>query len=148
MDPLSVIAGKVVGYLAPIAVDKGVELGKKVGQDIVDKLAGWLDSLRGRWAGDAEATEALEQFEAAPAKNAEKLGEVLAERMESDEELSSSAQRLTETLGPLVVVNLKGGKVDIQKGPKFGNIRRGRVVVDIQLDEGVVQDGGEYGDVG
>ncbi len=148
MDPLTVIAGKVVAYLAPLAIDKGVALGMKTGKDLVNKLGDWLDSLRVRWAEDTEATEALAQFEAAPTKKAARLTEVLTERMNKDHNLKDSAEKLTKILGPLIIVNMKGGEVDVQEGPNFESIRSGRVLVDIQLDKGKIQTGGNYGPIG
>jgi len=148
MDPLMAAAERVVGYLAPIALGKAVELSKKLGKTTVDKVADWLDGLRDRWADDTEATETLEKFEQHAEQNAEPLTAVLADRMQQDKELQASAEQLAQEVGPMVVVTMKGGEVDVQQGPEFGKVLRGKVSVEQTLEHGQRQIGPKFGDIG
>jgi hypothetical protein len=143
-----IAAGRIVGYLAPIAMDKAVELAQEVGKSAVDNVADWLDKLRARWSDDDEATSALAAFEQDPEDNAEQLQAVLADRMEKDETLRASAEQLAKNVGPMVVVTMKGGHVDVQEGPEFGNVLRGKVSVNIGLEKGTIQRGPRFGDIG
>jgi hypothetical protein len=148
MDPLMAAAERVVGYLVPYALDKTVALAKKIGKDAVDKIAGWLDRLRDRWAGDEEASAALADFEHDPANNAERLQTVLADRMAKDESLADSAEHLANDVGPTVVVIMRGGDVEVQTGASFGNVRRGQVHVEQTLAAGKQMSGPTFKDIG
>jgi hypothetical protein len=148
MDPVVAAAGRIVGYLVPYALDKTADLAAKLGKSAVDKIGGWLDRLRERWAGDDDAGAVLADFERDPEANEERLLDVLADRMRVDSSLQEVAEELAAEVGPTVVVTMRGGRVAIQNGPKFGDVLRGRVSVDISLQEGDLQDGGTFGDIG
>ena len=136
MDPLLAAAERVVGYLVPYALDQGAELAKRLGKATVDRIGGWFDSLRDRWAGDDEASSTLDDFEKSPEANSDKLRDILAERLRTDEALTQSIEQLAKDVGPTVVVTMRGGKVDIQTGPEFGKVLRGQVSVEMELEEG------------
>ena len=148
MDPLTAAAARVVGYLVPYALDKTVDLATKIGKSAVDRIGGWLDGLRSRWAGDDEASGALTEFEKAPEANADRLRDVLADRMAADPALQDSAEKLAADVGPKVVVTMRGGEVTVQNGPSFGNVLRGDVNVGMDLIEGHTQQGPTFGDIG
>ena len=147
MDPLEA-AGRVVGYLVPYALDKAAELATKIGKDAVDRIGGWLDGLRARWAGDAEASAVLADFETAPQEGAGRLQEVLADRMEKDAGLAESAVQLAAQVGPTVVVVMRGGEVDFQEGAELGDVRRGHVHLEQTLTRGTRMTGPKLGDIG
>lgn len=150
MDPITAAAARVVGFLGPVALGKGVELAKKVGEDAVDKIADWLDGLRKRWADDPGAKEAVEEFVASPddKEKEEALRDVLAQRMKDDPALENAAEKLASDVGPYVVVTMEAGEVRVQNGPKFGDVLRGTVEVHQSMDEGDTQTGPTFGDIG
>src|SRR5262245_24058889 len=148
MDPLLAAAERVVGYLIPYALDKGTELAKRIGKAAVDRIGGWLDSLRERWAGDADASKALDDFEHAPEQNRDRLRDLLAEQLRSDPALKQSLEQLAAAVGPTVVVTMRGGNVDIQTGPEFGKVLRGEVNVEQTLVQGEEMKGPKFGDIG
>jgi hypothetical protein len=148
MDPLLAAAERVVGYLVPYAIDKGVELAKKLGKNAVDRIGGWLDSLRERWASDEEATGALKDFEEKPDENSERLRDILADRLRTDEALKQSIEQLAKDVGPTVVVTMEGERVEIQTGPEFGKVLRGQVFVTQKLKDGKEQRAPKFGDIG
>ena len=148
MDPLAAAASRVVGYLVPYALEKTVDLATKIGKSTVDKIGGWFDGLRARWAGDEKASEVLAEFEDAPEANADRLRDVLAERMASDPTLVESAEQLAKDVGPTVVVTMRAGEVVVQNGPTFGDVLRGNVNVGMILDKGDTQQGPRFGDIG
>lgn len=148
MDPIVLAAERVVGYLVPIALGKATELAQKVGKNAVEKIANWLDRLRARWAGDVEASAALKKFEVDPEENSEALRDVLAERMRREDALKDDAEQLAKDVGPLVVVTMEAGKVELQEGPEFGNVLRGKVNVGMKATEAGVQRGPKFGNIG
>jgi hypothetical protein len=148
MDPLIAAAERVVGYLIPYALDKGTELAKRIGKSAVDRIGGWLDSLRERWAGDDDASKALGDFERTPEANRDRLRDLLAERLRSDPSLKESVEQLAAAVGPTVIVTMRGGNVDIQKGPEFGKVLRGEVSVEQTLVQGKEMTGPTFGDIG
>ena len=147
MDPV-MAAERVAGYLVPYALEKTAELAKKIGKDAVDKIGRWLDRLRERWAADGEASAVLAEFEQRPVENEERLKDVLADRIAKDETLAGSAEKLAADVGPTVVVVMRGGEVDVQRGARFGKVRRGAVHVEQTLTTGKEMDGPEFGDIG
>lgn len=125
MDPLVAAAERIVGYLVPYALDKTAGLATKLGKNAVDKIGGWLDQLRQRWADDNDAAPVLADFEQDPEANAERLRDLLAKRMRDDPSLRKGAKQLAANVGPTIVVTMRGGNVAIQKGPKFRKLIRG-----------------------
>jgi hypothetical protein len=148
MDPLLAAAERVVGYLVPYAIDKGVELAKKLGKSTVDRIGGWLDSLREGWAGDEEASGALKDFEENPEENSDRLRDLLADRLRTDEALKQSIERLAKDVGPTVVVTMEGERVEVQVGPEFGQVLRGQVFLTQKLKDGKEQSGPKIDTVG
>lgn len=149
MEPALIhAASRIVGFLAPYALDKTVELGTKIGKSAVDKIGKWLDDLRARWADDPEAEEALNRFEADPQNQAASMTQILADRMRLDESLARSAEELAKQVGPTVVVTMVGGEIERQFGPEFGKVLRGTVQVDQSLQKGEQMKGPTFGDIG
>ncbi len=148
MDPLLAAAERVVGYLVPYVIDKGVELAKNLGKSTVDRIGGWLDSLRERWAGDEEASDALKDFERNPKENSAMLRDLLADRLRIDETLKQSVEQLARDVGPTVVVRMEGERVEVQTGPEFGKVIRGQVSVTQLLTNGKEQRGPKFDDIG
>jgi hypothetical protein len=148
VDPIVLAAERVVGYLVPIALGKATELAQKVGKNAVEKISNWLDRLRARWVGDAEADAALKKFEADPEENSEVLRDVLAERMRREDALKDDAEQLSKDVGPLVVVTMEAGRVELQEGPEFGDVLRGKVNVGMKATEAGVQRGPKFGNIG
>jgi hypothetical protein len=148
MDPLVAAAGRVVGYLVPYVLDKGIDLASKLGKNAVDKVAAWLDSLRRKWADDEEASAVLAEFEQQEAANADRLRDVLADRMGKDPSLKESTEELANDVGPKVVVVMRGGEVLVQEGPEFAAVLRGAVNVEMDLVKGERQRGPTFGPIG
>ncbi len=149
MDPIIVAAAaRVVGFFKPLVLQGAEEFAKKVGVAVVDKVSGLLKALRQRWAGDVEASKALDRFEREPDAGQQPLEQTLAARLETDGELAVLVQDAIRNIGPTVVITMEAGEVRVQKGPRIGDIRRGRVTIDQTLEKGDWQEGPDIGDVG
>jgi hypothetical protein len=143
------VAMRVVGILVPYALGKGEELARDLGQNVVDKVAGWLDRLRAGWADDDDARGALESFEEDPESNATQLEEILADRLESDDgDLRADTDTLIEEIGPTVIVRMEAGHVKIQRGAEVERLASGTFVSTQKVDEADEQIGPKFGSIG
>jgi hypothetical protein len=94
MDPAT-IALTVAGLLAKKALEAA---GGKAGQGAWAALGRIAETIRSKFRGDPEATEALERLEAKPESEARtaELAEVLQPRLEADPQLAAELTRLVE----------------------------------------------------
>ena len=99
MDPIA-MASAVVAVLSPFIAKGTEEFVKGVGKSAAEVAGAMLAKLKSRWFGDAEAKGTLEAFQTKPARHADTLTQVLAERLATDEDLRSALAGLLEQLGP------------------------------------------------
>ncbi len=105
MDPVTVsLAANVVAVLAPYAAVGAQEFAKSVGKEAYEKAKGMLATLRAKWAGDEEATDALTRFEEKPERYAPVLEDVLKEKLAEDKELAAVLSTLLSEMGPSLEV--------------------------------------------
>ena len=149
MDPIVLaLAGRVVGLFKPLVLAGADELKRTVGVRVVDRLTGLLQTIRDDWAGDSEATEAIDGFQKDPEAGEAGLTDILARRMETDPELAAAINREIQAIGPRLMITMQGGHVVEQEGPEVGDIRRGTVDVRMSVEEAERQKAGKYGDIG
>ena len=103
MDPVS-LATNVVAVLAPYAAVGAQEFARNIGKEAYEKAKGMLATLRAKWAGDEEATEALTRFEEKPERYAPVLEDVLKEKLTEDKELAAVLSTLLSEMGPSLEV--------------------------------------------
>jgi hypothetical protein len=105
VDPVTVsLAANVVAVLAPYAAVGAQEFARNVGKEAYEKAKGMLATLRAKWAGDEEATDALTRFEEKPERYAPVLEDVLKEKLAEDKELAMVLSTLLSEMGPSLEV--------------------------------------------
>jgi hypothetical protein len=105
VDPVTVsLAANVVAVLAPYAAVGAQEFARNIGKEAYEKAKGMLATLRAKWAGDEEATEALTRFEEKPERYAPVLEDVLKEKLAEDKELEAVLSTLLSEMGPSLEV--------------------------------------------
>ena len=105
MEPITVsLAANVVAVLAPYAAVGAQEFARNVGKEAYEKAKGMLATLRAKWAGDEEATDALTRFEEKPERYAPVLEDVLKEKLAEDKELAMVLSTLLSEMGPSLEV--------------------------------------------
>lgn len=122
MDPITAtLAANVVAVLAPYVAVGTQEFVRNAGKDAYEKAKTMLASLKAKWSGDEEATDALTRFEGKPERYAPVLEDVLREKLTEDKELAMMLSTLLEEMGPSLEV--------VQK------MEEGRKVTGIEAEE-------------
>src|ERR687897_1910371 len=115
------LAANVVSVLAPYVVVGAQEFARNVGKEAYEKAKTMLASLKAKWSGDEEATDALNRFEEKPERYAPVLEDVLKEKLAEDKELAAVLSTLLNEMGPSLEV--------VQK------MEEGRKVTGIEAEE-------------
>ena len=94
------LAANVVAVLAPYVAMGAQEFAKNAGKETYEKAKGMLATLRAKWTGEEEATDALTRFEEKPERYAPVLEDVLSEKLAQDEELAVVLTNLLNEMQP------------------------------------------------
>ncbi len=122
MDPITAsLAANVVAVLAPYVAVGAQEFVRNAGKDAYEKAKTMLASLKDKWSGDEEATDALTRFEDKPERYAPVLEDVLREKLAEDKELAALLSTLLDEMGPSLEV--------------FQKMEEGRKVTGIEAEE-------------
>jgi hypothetical protein len=122
VDPITApLAANVVAVLAPYVAVGAQEFVRNAGKDAYEKAKTMLATLRAKWTGDEEATDALTRFEEKPERYAPVLKDVLNEKLAEDRELAAVLSTLLNEMGPSLKV--------VQK------MEEGRRVVGLESEE-------------
>jgi hypothetical protein len=141
MDPITAtLAANVVAVLAPYVAVGAQEFVRNAGKDAYEKAKTMLASLRAKWTGDEEATDALTRFEEKPERYAPVLEDVLNEKLAEDKELAMVLSTLLNEMGPsLEVVQ----KMEEGRGPRDRGDGRGQRYGKARHRDGRGRDGSE-----
>ncbi len=105
MDPVSAtLAANVMTVLMPYAAMGAQEFVKSAGKEAYEKAKTLLGTLKARWAGDQEATDAVSRFEEKPERYRPVLEGILEEKITQDEQLAAELATLLEEMGPSLEV--------------------------------------------
>ena len=105
MDPVTVtLAANVMTVLMPYAAMGAQEFVKSAGKEAYEKAKTLLGTLKARWAGDEEATDAVARFEEKPERYQPVLEGILEEKLARDEQLAAELATLLEEMGPSLEV--------------------------------------------
>jgi hypothetical protein len=105
MDPVTVtLAANVMTVLMPYAAMGAQEFVKSAGKEAYEKAKTLLGTLKARWAGDVEATDAVARFEEKPERYQPVLEGILEEKITQDKELAAELATLLEEMGPSLEV--------------------------------------------
>ena len=105
MDPVTVtLAANVMTVLMPYAAMGAQEFVKSAGKEAYEKAKTLLGTLKARWAGDEEATDAVAHFEEKPERYRPVLEGILEEKITQDKELAAELATLLEEMGPSLEV--------------------------------------------
>lgn len=105
MDPVTVtLAANVMTVLMPYAAMGAQEFAKSAGKEAYEKAKSLLGTLKARWAGDEEATDAVARFEEKPERYRPVLEGILEEKVTQDRELAAELATLLEEMGPSLEV--------------------------------------------
>ena len=105
MDPVTVtLAANVMTVLMPYAAMGAQEFAKSAGKEAYEKAKTLLGTLKARWAGDEEATDAVARFEEKPERYRPVLEGILEEKITQDRELAAELATLLEEMGPSLEV--------------------------------------------
>ena len=148
MDPVTVtLAANVMTVLMPYAAMGAQEFAKSAGKEAYEKAKSLLGTLKAKWAGDEEATDAVARFEEKPERYRPVLEGILEEKITQDEQLAAELATLLEEMGPSLEVvqrmeegrritgleaqQMSGGRArvrqDIGKGEDVTGARIGRI---------------------
>jgi hypothetical protein len=148
MDPVTVtLAANVMTVLMPYAAMGAQEFAKSAGKEAYEKAKSLLGTLKAKWAGDEEATDAVARFEEKPERYRPVLEGILEEKITQDRELAAELATLLEEMGPSLEVvqrmeegrritgleaqQMSGGRArvrqDIGKGEDVTGARIGRI---------------------
>ena len=105
MDPVTVtLAANVMTVLMPYAAMGAQEFAKSAGKEAYEKAKSLLGTLKARWTGDEEATDAVARFEEKPERYRPVLEGILEEKITQDEQLAAELATLLEEMGPSLEV--------------------------------------------
>ena len=105
MDPVTAtLAANVMSVLMPYAAMGAQAFVKSAGKDAYEKAKSLLGTLKARWAGDEEATDAVARFEEKPERYRPVLEGILEEKITQDKELAAELATLLEEMGPSLEV--------------------------------------------
>jgi hypothetical protein len=105
MDPVTAtLAANVMTVLMPYAAMGAQEFVKSAGKEAYEKAKNLLGTLKARWAGDEEATDAIARFEEKPERYQPVLEGILEEKITQDRELAAELATLLEEMGPSLEV--------------------------------------------
>src|SRR5215213_1286401 len=105
MDPVTAtLAANVMTVLMPYAAMGAQEFVKSAGKEAYEKVKSLLGTLKTRWAGDEEATDALARFEEKPERYRPALEDILLEKLACDEDLATELAARLEEMGPSLEV--------------------------------------------
>jgi hypothetical protein len=105
MDPVTAtLAANVMMVLMPYAAMGAQEFAKSAGKEAYEKAKSLLGTLKTRWAGDEEATDAVARFEEKPERYQPILEGILEEKITQDEQLAAELATLLEEMGPSLEV--------------------------------------------
>ena len=105
MDPVSAtLAENIMTVLMPYAAMGAQEFVKSAGKEAYEKAKSLLRTLKARWAGDEEATDAVARFEEKPERYRPVLEGILEEKITQDEQLAAELATLLEEMGPSLEV--------------------------------------------
>jgi len=105
MDPVTAtLAANVMTVLMPYAAMGAQEFVKSAGKEAYEKAKSLLGTLKARWAGDEEATDAVARFEEKPERYRPVLEGILEEKITQDEQLAAELATLLEEMGPSLEV--------------------------------------------
>src|SRR5215212_8914320 len=104
-DPATAtLAAHVITVLMPYAAMGAQEFAKSAGKEAYEKAKSLLRTLKARWAGDEEATDAVARFEEKPERYRPVLEGILEEKITQDRELAAELATLLEEMGPSLEV--------------------------------------------
>ena len=134
---IGVLAPTVISVLTPLAAKGAKALADTAGKVAADKAQEIMETLKRRWAGDAEAAGTLKRFEANPERYEPYLEDTLTEKIGQDSDLESQLRALIEEMGDGLTIVQRLGKVSGEAtGLEAGELARGRSVsVDQSADE-------------
>jgi len=105
MDPVTAaLAANVMSVLMPYAAMGAQAFARSAGKDAYEKAKSLLGTLKARWAGDEEATDAVDRFEEKPERYRPVLEGILEEKITQDEQLAAELATLLEEMGPSLEV--------------------------------------------
>jgi hypothetical protein len=137
MDPITAsLAANVVAVLAPYVAVGAQEFVRNAGKDAYEKAKTMLASLKAKWTGDEEATDALTRFEEKPERYAPVLEDVLREKLADDKELAVVLSTLLEEMGPSLEVVQKMEEGRKITGIEADEMTGGRATVDQDIGTG------------
>jgi len=137
MDPITAsLAANVVAVLAPYVAVGAQEFVRNAGKDAYEKAKTMLASLKAKWNGDEEATEALTRFEEKPERYTPVLEDVLKEKLTEDKELAMVLSTLLEEMGPSLEVVQKMEEGRRITGIEAEEMAGGRATVNQDLSRG------------
>src|SRR4028118_648794 len=149
MDPITAsLAANVVAVLAPYAAVGAQEFARNVGKEAYEKAKGMLATLRAKWAGDEEATDALTRFEEKPERYAPVLEDVLREKLAEDKELAMVLSTLLSEMGPSLEVVQKMDEGRRVTGIEAEEMAGGRATVNQDIGTGEDVTGARIGRIG
>ena len=92
------IAAGAIAVLAPYLAEAGKGFAKKSGESLAEKAESLYGTIKAKFSGDNDATQALALVEAKPQSKGRlmALEEVLAERMDGDSDFAAAISRLVE----------------------------------------------------
>jgi hypothetical protein len=126
MDPAIVdLATKVVAIVLPFVSKGADELATRVGDAAYEKAKALFATLKRKWSGDEEATEAIALFEQKPERYKAVFNDILEEKLSEDEDLAAAVARLLQEMGPTVQIFQKLEGLEDSTGVEVDKMKSG-----------------------
>jgi hypothetical protein len=149
MDPVTAtLAANVMSVLMPYAAMGAQEFAKSAGKEAYEKAKSLLGTLKARWAGDEEATDAVARFEEKPERYRPVLEGILEEKITQDKELAAELATLLEEMGPSLEVVQRMEEGRRVTGVEAEQMSGGRARVRQQIGRGEDVTGARIGRIG
>lgn len=138
MEPATIVAG-VIAVLTPYVKKGAREFAEAAGEAGYAKAKALLQTLRARWAGDAEASDTLDRFEQKPDRYAPVLEDIMQEKIDADPGLAGELDGMLRELAPTLEILQQLDTARNVTGLKAGRVSGGntRVTQTIRDADGV-----------
>jgi|SRR5579884_3863964 len=131
MDPAIVdLATKVVAIMLPFVSKSAEEFATKAGDSAYEKAKALFATLKHKWSGDKEATEALAHFEQKPERYKEVFNDILQEKLSEDKDLAAAITRLLQEMGPTVKIFQKLEALEDSTAVEVDRMKSGSMNID------------------
>jgi hypothetical protein len=136
MEPVTTLAATVIGILTPYVAKGTEEFVKVAGKEAYEKTKQLFSTLKKKWSGDEEASQALVRFEEKPNRYEQVLKNILQEKLETNNDFADEISRQVDAIGSQIYVIQKMKEAKRVTGADIEEMEGGQVKVEQDFDKG------------